>query len=248
MSEKHTVVITGVAGGIGESLARAFLADGWHVVGVDLKPPQTIKGEAFVKADLSKLGIDAGAIERITSDIRNKAGATPIKALINNAAVQNLGALEDLSTDDIVETFNANVIAPLLLSKALLPDLKRKKGLILNIGSVHAQATKRRFAAYATSKAAIHGMTRALAIDLGPDVRVLTLAPAAVATDMLRAGFEGNSKGLKELADCHPAGRIAEPQEIGEMAVFLASEKAAFLTGSTVYADGGVLSRLHDPD
>ncbi|WP_425410212.1 SDR family NAD(P)-dependent oxidoreductase [Hyphococcus sp.] len=247
MSRKTTAIITGVAGGIGESLAKAFLADGWRVVGVDRELSPLLPDESFVKADLATVA-GAGALTAITTEIRHKAGDAPIKLLVNNAAVQNLGALSELSVEEITQTFNVNVIAPLLLSKAFLPDLKSQKGLILNIGSVHARTTKPRFAAYATSKAAIHGMTRALCVELGPDVRVLTLAPAAVKTEMLKAGFEDNPEGMAQLEDCHPAGRIAEPQEIAEIAVFLASDKAGFLTGATLYADGGVLSRLHDPD
>jgi len=120
-------------------------------------------------------------------------------------------------------------------------------GCVLNIGSVHANATKPGFVSYATSKAALHGLTRALAVDLGERCRVICLAPAATETDMLRAGFEHNPGGLEQLASMHPLNRLATPQEIARLAVVLASE-AQFCTGSTVYADGGVLSRLHDPE
>jgi len=78
-------------------------------------------------------------------------------------------------------------------------------------------------------------------------VRVNTLAPAATATEMLKAGFEGNEAGLSELSQAHPAGRIATPEEIAKIAVYLASAETAFMTGACVYVDGGVLSRLHDP-
>ncbi|MCA8887755.1 MAG: SDR family oxidoreductase, partial [Parvularculaceae bacterium] len=81
----------------------------------------------------------------------------------------------------------------------------------------------------------------------GPDVRVNTLAPAATATQMLKAGFENNPAGYAELEKVHPMGRIAEPAEIARLAKFLASDDAAFVTGATLYSDGGVLSRLHDP-
>ena len=93
----------------------------------------------------------------------------------------------------------------------------------------------------------MHGLTRALAVDLGPKVRVNTLAPAATATPMLMAGFKGREEAFKNLEGCHPAGRIATPEEIAKIAVFLMSEDADFITGATLYADGGVLSRLHDP-
>jgi NAD(P)-dependent dehydrogenase (short-subunit alcohol dehydrogenase family) len=140
-----------------------------------------------------------------------------------------------------------NAIVPFMLTKSFLPELKQASGSVVNIGSVHAQATKPGFIAYTTSKAALHGLTRALAVDLGPGVRINTLAPAATATEMLKAGFEGNPVGYGALEKVHPAGRIAEPEEIARIALFLVSEDAEFITGATLFADGGILSRLHDP-
>ena len=128
-----------------------------------------------------------------------------------------------------------------------MPQLRAHKGVILNIGSVHAQATKKEFVTYATTKAALHGLTRAMAVDLGPDIRVICLAPAAIATSMLKAGFEGKPAAFAELEQCHALERIGSPEEVADAAVFLLSEKAAFFTGSTIYLDGGVLSKLHDP-
>jgi NAD(P)-dependent dehydrogenase (short-subunit alcohol dehydrogenase family) len=112
---------------------------------------------------------------------------------------------------------------------------------------VHARATKPGFAAYATSKAALHGLTQALAVDLGPDVRVVGIAPAAINTPMLRAGFEGDPNAFAQLEAVHPAGRIGTPEEVATTIVWLASSAAAFMTGSVLWLDGGVLSRLHDP-
>jgi len=134
-----------------------------------------------------------------------------------------------------------------MLSRGLSGDLARSNGVIVNVGSVHAQATKPGFAAYATSKAALHGLTHALAVDLAPAVRVVTIAPAAIGTDMLRAGFVGNAEAFEALEGTHPLERIGTPREIGEAIAWLASPGAAFMTGSTVWMDGGVLSRLHDP-
>jgi NAD(P)-dependent dehydrogenase (short-subunit alcohol dehydrogenase family) len=125
--------------------------------------------------------------------------------------------------------------------------LARSGGVIVNVGSVHAHATKPGFAAYATSKAALHGLTRALALDLAPAIRVVTIAPAAIDTDMLRAGFESLPESFAALQGVHPLERIGSPKEIGEAIVWLASSEAAFMTGSTLWMDGGVLSRLHDP-
>ena len=142
---------------------------------------------------------------------------------------------------------NVNLTAPFRLSQAFLADLEAARGTILNIGSVHARATKPEFAAYATSKAALHGLTRALAVDLGDRVRVVCLAPAAISTPMLMAGFEGHEAAFKSLEACHPAGRIGQPDEVAKAALFLTGPDAGFATGTTFWLDGGVLSRLHDP-
>jgi NAD(P)-dependent dehydrogenase (short-subunit alcohol dehydrogenase family) len=129
----------------------------------------------------------------------------------------------------------------------MLPDLEKARGSVVNISSVHATLTKPGFSAYATSKAALLGMTRALAVDLGPRVRVNCVTPAATDTPMLRAGFEGNPAELSALAAMHPSGRIATPEEIARVVLFLASDAASAITGAALAADGGIGGRLHDP-
>ena len=203
--------------------------------------------ERFIQTDIGEFLSDPEALSRFAARTRDFAGERPLRCLVNNAAVQYLAPLQDLEVSAVIETLNVNLIAPFLLAKEFLPELAAGGGSIVNIGSVHAQATKPAFAAYATSKAGLHGLTRALAVDLGPRVRVNTLAPAATATKMLMAGFADNEEAFAALEKVHPLRRIAEPAEIAHLAVFLASDQAAFLTGSTLFADGGVLSRLHDP-
>jgi len=240
------VLITGCNGGIGKALTAAFKSAGWTVVGADMEPTAG-SPQRFVKADLSTLCSEENKLKKFVVDVHAAIDGEPIAALVNNAAVQILGGLGDLDATAIRKSMDVNAIAPFLLAKAFLADLKKKSGVIVNIGSVHAQATKPGFSAYATSKAALHGLTRALAVDLGPDIRVNTLAPAAVSTDMLKAGFEKNPAAYAALESVHPAGRIASPDEIARMAVYLTSKDASFITGATIYADGGILSRLHDP-
>ncbi len=242
------VLITGCNGGIGSSLVDIFAGAGWTVIGVDrTDAPRSSVAAKIFKADIAGFCEDEKRLVAFAADVRTALGGRPLGALINNAAVQILGRVGVLSHQDFLTTIKVNAIAPFMLVKAFLADLEAAEGAVINIGSVHAEATKPEFAAYATSKAALHGLTRALAVDLGPKVRVNTLAPAATATRMLKAGFEGDAKGLAALKDVHPLRRIAEPDEIARIALFLASREASFLTGATIYADGGILSRLHDP-
>ncbi len=245
---KNSVLITGCSGGIGASLVDVFLREQYNVIGVDRQPAadSTLKSN-FIQMDIGRFGNEPAALRDFAEEVRSLSVEYPLSVVINNAAMQILAPIEELEAEDFVHSMNVNVVAPFLIIKAFLPELTAVKGTVINIGSVHAQATKPHFAAYGTSKAALHGLTRAAAIDLGPAVRVTTLAPAATATPMLKAGFVGNKDAFEALKDLHPLKRIAEPEEIARLALFLASPDASFLTGATIYADGGVLSRLHDP-
>jgi len=239
--------ITGCHGGIGQALVKTFADAGWFVIGVDRNVGGAIAPDVFIQADIGQFCTDSDALSRFAEQVRIGLGDHGLAALVNNAAIQILGAATELKISDVVTSMNVNAIAPFALVKTFAAELKANKGSVVNIGSVHAQSTKPEFVAYAASKAALHGLTRALAVDLGPEIRINTLAPAATATAMLKAGFEKNQAAFKALEDAHPLKRIAEPEEIARMALFLASKDSSFLTGATLYADGGVLSRLHDP-
>lgn len=241
------VFITGVAGGIGAALGAAYRKAGWRVVGSGRKAPGPECADAFVAADLDLIAEDDDALAELAVQVRGALQGAELKALINNAAVQILAPAERLTAADWRRTMNVNLTAPFRLAQTFLPELEQAGGVILNIGSVHAQATKPEFAAYATSKAALHGLTRALAVDLAGRVRVVCLAPAAIATDMLMAGFEGREAAFEALENCHPSRRIGQPEEVAEAALFLTGPGAGFANGATFWLDGGVLSRLHDP-
>lgn len=236
------VIITGAAGGIGKALVEAFEARGIHAIGLGRRAL-----DGLIACDLAELGRTGILPADVKAEIDARLDGRRLRALINNAATQHLGRSEDLTWDQWQETLAVNLSAPFALVRTFLGRLEADGGCVLNIGSVHAQATKPEFAAYGTSKAALHGLTRALAVDLGPRVRICGLAPAAVDTPMLRAGFEGNPDGFAALEAVHPVGRIADPREVAEAAIWMTGPEAGFLSGTNVYLDGGVLSRLHDP-
>lgn len=251
MTNIHTqkaIIITGAAGGIGYSLCETFSNNGYFVVAiVRSQPEQPIPCDKLICVDLNTFATQNHAYEKLKEDIKTAAQGYSIKALINNAAVQILGKTADLTASDLTLSFNVNVLAPFRLTQLLLEELTLSQGSVLNIGTVHAQATKREFVAYATTKTAMHGLTRSLAIDLGADVRVNTLAPAATLTPMLKAGFAGKDAAFNQLKNCHPLERIATVEEVSKAALFLCSDDASFISGATLYVDGGILSRLHDP-
>ena len=242
-------IVTGIAGGIGACIGSALMAEGWFVIGIGIDKPEPTERHCqhFIAFDLAQCREGELFQSQCIDAVRAAAAGRPIAALVNNAAVQRLARTCNVSSADWEESLAVNLTAPMLLAQALAVDLAASHGAILNIGSVHAQATKKEFVTYATTKAALHGLSRALAVDLGPDIRVICLAPAAVATPMLAAGFVDNQTALADLERCHALERIAAPAEVADAACFLLSDKARFFTGATLFLDGGVLSKLHDP-
>jgi NAD(P)-dependent dehydrogenase (short-subunit alcohol dehydrogenase family) len=243
-----TAIITGSCGGVGRGIVAAFRAAGWHTIGID-RPGLTGAGcEVEVEFDLRRLAEAESAASELAAHVRRAAQGGSISCLVNNAAVQRLAPTEAMTLDELQETFGVNVLATMRLTQALLPDLAACAGSVVNLSSVHATATKPGFVAYATSKAAISGMTRAMAVDLGGRIRVNAIELAATDTPMLAAGFEGRPEAFRELARCHPLGRIASPLEVGRVVVTLADPViSGFVTGCCLRVDGGVTSRLHDP-
>lgn len=246
---KACAVVTGAAGGIGAAICSRLSKAGMAVLGVDLVdlPPGNTVNQ-FVRTDLAELANSATEMDSVSSSISRWLRGRPLELLVNNAAVQCLGRVEDLDRAVWRRSLDVNLLAPFFLIQALLPELKAARGCVVNISSVHAKATKHRFVAYATTKAALSGLTRALAVDVGRDVRVYGIEPGAVLTDMLRQGFAGSPESLNRLAACHPSGEICAPEQIAELVYFLSSSRIAGLQGSAIEVGGGISGRLHDPD
>ncbi len=241
---QKTVFITGVLGGIGSALAKAFKEAGYFVYGADIREDTRNTCDLFFHFDINTFAHTEGY--RREWKIRFLQEVTRLDVLINNAAVQLLDKLDDIQLKDWQETLNVNLTGPLLLSQLFLPKLEATNGCIINIGSIHQQLTKARFVSYATSKSALVGLTKALAVDLEGRVRVNAISPAAIATDMLIAGFDGNEAALSELNKIHPVKRIGYPNEVAKLALFLASENTGFIHGANLTLDGGISSVLKD--
>ena len=241
-------VITGAAGGIGQALCNVFSASGYSVVALDIhRPEQLDRLATFVQLDLDRYSRDTEYRCASDANLRNAIASRPFAALINNAAVQILKPTAELTVQDWSSTLNVNLLAPFLLTQAFLKDLETSCGAVVNISSIHGSQTKPEFVAYATSKAALNGLTRSLAVDLGGRIRVNSINPAAISTPMLIKGFIGRKPALNKIGQFHPAGRIGEALEVAELALFLASDAARFITGAEVAVDGGISARLHDP-
>lgn len=250
MTDKQpAVLITGACGGIGMALCTSFRKAGYFTVATDVMAEGDVSDcDFYIRADLGEMVVNESLGGRFVTEVNAALSGRELKGLINNAAVQKLAHLDELDLADFRSSLDINVTAPLLLSGLFLDKLTKARGGIVNIGSIHASLTKPAFISYATSKAALQGLTRALAVDLGKQVRVNAIQPAATDTEMLREGFAGNAAGLASLEKYHPANRLAMPEEIAATAIFLVSDVCGFMTGSVINVDGGIGARLHDPE
>lgn len=247
-----SVLVTGAAGGIGLGLIEALSAAGWSVLATDKPdkcPPKHIANRchAWLPADLAAFGHDSGQLKVMKSSILSLTEGVGPVAIVHNAALQRIGLFSQLTAPDWHETMAVNLIAPVLISRALLPQLRKHRGSIVHIGSIHSYLTKPGFTAYATSKAALAGLTRSMAVELGGSVRVNAIEPAAITTPMLEAGFIDTPELKDQLGAFHPTGSIGSPADVARAVLFLLDPLNTFINGCVLPLDGGIRSRLYDP-
>lgn len=244
----RTALITGAAGGIGTSLCKEFKDVGYKVIGLDL--PNTVMPDsctATIHADLESLCNSRDYLQDTISQVKLHLSDDPLKVLVNNAAIQITDSAEQLTPTQWHKSLDINLLAPFLLTQSLLNELVAAQGSVVNMVSIHAILTKASFVCYATSKAALVGLTKSLSVEFGGRVRVNALAPAAIETPMLREGFKNREAELAQLSKMHPIGRIGTAQEVAQSAVFLASDQASFITGAVLDLNGAIGNRLYDP-
>jgi NAD(P)-dependent dehydrogenase (short-subunit alcohol dehydrogenase family) len=243
------VLITGAAGDIGAAVADAFVAGGArvHLTDIDrvrLESRARELGEGFVTTSCGDLAQPTQVDAIVTEAV---AALGQVDILVNNAAIQVEGDVEDCPPNLFEMSYAINVRAPFLLSRALVPSMRAAGGgAIVNIASVHATAPGPRRIAYATTKTALLGMTRAMAVDLGRhNVRVNAVSPGATLTDQLRTAWQRHGAEVDVMQHAiaqHPLGRIADVSDVAEAVLYLAG--AAFVTGTELRVDGGFLAAL----
>jgi NAD(P)-dependent dehydrogenase (short-subunit alcohol dehydrogenase family) len=228
-------VVTGGASGIGLATVELLQARGAVVHIWDLQaPPPGTRGE-FRRLDIS----DGGQIEAAARELPR------VDILVQSAGIQTYGTA--LSTSDEVweRTLAVNVTAAFKVTRALLPLMLTQGGSIVMVGSVQSVGAVANSAAYVTSKHAILGLTRSIALDYAKSgIRANCVCPGAIDTPMLRHSAEltGDPEGtLEACANVHPLGRLGTPEDIAKVIAFLASSDADFVTGTAFLADGGAL-------
>ena len=248
---KRIAVVTGAAGGMGRAIVNRLLDDGLHVVGVDINTTALLGMSADLPdftpeaCDLT----DAEAIFDLFERITRKFGG--VDALVNNAgttATWKVKDLESLDMDEWDRTFAVNVRGTFQVSRAAVSLLKKGANpSIVNTASIVGLRPGPQPLPYAASKAAVVNLTKTLAWNLGPDIRVNAVAPGYVATALVADLAEKGAINAPAIAQRTPLGRMAEPSEIAETIVFLASPAASYVTGATLAVDGG-WSVLGAPD
>jgi NAD(P)-dependent dehydrogenase (short-subunit alcohol dehydrogenase family) len=244
-------IVTGAAKGIGWGIAKVFVDEGAKVVVVDwddVEGPKTAKelnkkGEAiFVKCDVSNED-DVKAMIQKTIDAFGR-----IDVLVNNAGVGVYKSVLDTSSADWDRCMGVNLKGQFLTAKYAIPHMQKVgKGAIVNISSVHSFATVNGVAPYCASKGGITALTRNMAIDYGPAIRVNSIAPGWVLTPLIQSIFDSYpdpAAQRKSTEDHQVMKRIGRPEDIGQAAAFLASDEASFITGTQLYVDGGLTAQL----
>lgn len=245
--EGQTALVTGAGQGIGHSIAEAFEREGAEVVALDRNEELISAYRHHILVDLADLNRTQALIEEAT------ALAGPIDILVNAAGICKTQPLLSTTLEDCKRTFDVNFFSPFILSQCagqIMAD--RGHGVILNITSISAFLGKPDQADYGATKAALVSLTRSLAAALGPrGVRANAIAPGVIDTPLTQsiAAMRGQLKGispeetLRPTIETIPLRRIGDAGEVADLAVFLASKEASYISGQTIDVCGGFLMR-----
>jgi NAD(P)-dependent dehydrogenase (short-subunit alcohol dehydrogenase family) len=244
MTDRPLALITGGARGIGFACAEAIAENGARIVLADIdadgvdKAAKTLGGEAVaIACDMG----DPEAVTAMFAHIDETLG--PLSILVNNAGIALPGDFLETSVDDFKSVIQVNLIGTFLALQLAAKSMIAAdiKGAIVNISSVNAQVAIPSIAAYCASKGGVMQLTKASSLALAPHgIRVNAVGPGSIDTAML-AGVNADPEAMKMVMSRTPLKRIGSPREVADVVAFLASEKASYITGETVYIDGGRL-------
>ena len=238
--ENKIALITGGTSGIGFACAERFAEEGATVIMASRGEKRGKEAEAalhsqgynasFISCDVS----NRESVEALKQQVQERHGRLDI--LVNNAGVLRTGSLEEITDEDWDLTYNTNLKSMLYVCQNFIDMLKDSHGVILNTSSnvgLQSYITGRKSYMYASSKAAVIQFTKQLAHNYAPDVRVNCLCPGVTITNIF------TNRDFSRFKGCNLLDRMAEPREIANVALFLVSDEASFVTGSVIVADGG---------
>jgi glucose 1-dehydrogenase len=237
--KNRIAVITGAARGIGLVCAERFAAEGAHIVIVDVLDDIGMAeakrlGATYMHCDVSK----SSDVTAVVATVVKQHGAVDI--LLNNAAINISGDFLEISEADYDRVLDINLKGSFLMLQACAREMvKQAAGSIINMSSVNDTLAIPSIVSYCVAKGGVSQLTRATSISLAPHgIRVNAIGPGSIMTDMLKSVVNDRA-AMARVMSRTPMGRVGEPSEIASIAVFLASDESSYVTGQTIYADGG---------
>ena len=242
--DNMVAIVTGGSSGIGAAIVARLAREGAHVVNADINPPQHLTDAVhFQCTDVRSLAQVQAMVDATV------ARHGRIDVLINNAGIGHLAETPDMLEDDWERLFAVNVTSVFHACKAAIPHMRKPGGSIVNIASISGLLGDYGMGAYNASKAAVINYTRSLALDCSRlGIRVNALCPGAVAGTAMAVGDHGGEAYRRSWLDTIPLGRFGSADEIANVAAFLASSEASFMTGAIVAVDGGATAHTGQLD
>ncbi len=246
-NQKRVVIVTGASSGIGRATALIFAKNGAQVIGIgrNEKELATLRNEVnefdgLIKTQLADIR-ETSQVERLVNEIVHN--FNQIDVLINAAGIIANGSIENTNLEDWDKMMNINLRSVFYFMKKCIPHLEKNKGNIVNVSSITGLRAFPNVLSYCVSKAGVDQLTRCAALELAPKgIRVNAVNPGVTETKLhKRAGMneEDYANFLKHSETTHPIGRVGQPEEVAELIYYLASQKAAWITGATYEIDGG---------
>lgn len=241
-----TVIVTGGSQNIGLAIAKKFKAAGANVVSADLNPPD-IEGIDFIETNIAA----EGQVQRLMDKISKSHGGLDV--LVNNAGICIEVPIQDMTTTQWDRVMDINVKGVFLTTKYAFDLLKESgAGTIVNISSIEALGANPTHSVYAASKGAVSSFTHNTALEYGPyGIRCNAIAPGWINTPFNEAflnQFPDRAKVDAEIKGLHPVGRLGQPDDIGDVALWLAGPQSSFVSGQTIIVAGGRMAKLPTPN
>ncbi|SIT03824.1 glucose 1-dehydrogenase [Alicyclobacillus vulcanalis] len=250
--DTRVAIVTGGGQGIGRAIAQAFWEDGWQVVIAEVDEEAGREAESEMRAQDGRhqarfIQTDVAEEPSVQSLVREVEQAfSRIDLVVNNAGLGFPGVpVEELPAAVWDRILAVNLRGPFLMAKYAAPLLRQSRGSILNIASTRAFMSEPNTEPYSASKGGIVALTHALAVSLGPEVRVNAISPGWIEVSEWKKAALRTEPELRPIDHAqHPAGRVGRPQDIAEMCRFLASDRASFITGQNFVVDGGMTIKM----